>query len=152
LAVLPINVWGNGQRHSGAENYNSVHACINHRFGRSWKKGWWEYLFGWTWAKDYEALVLIVNRTQDGVHDQILTILLFCRNNDTLLLPWFPTHRYQRAPKSTCLNFLIWKTFPPTGIPPSLNRYHLVLYACTGRQNATGATKRDDDQRPRIDL
>lgn len=46
LAVLPINVWGNGQRHSGAENYNSVHACINHRFGRSWKKGWWEYLFG----------------------------------------------------------------------------------------------------------
>lgn len=46
LAVLPINVWGNGQRHSGSESFNNVHACINHRFGRTWKKGWWEYLFG----------------------------------------------------------------------------------------------------------
>lgn len=46
LGILPINVWGNGQRHSGAENFESVHACINHRFGRTWKKGWWEYLFG----------------------------------------------------------------------------------------------------------
>jgi hypothetical protein len=46
LVVLPINVWGNGQRHSGAEGFESVHACINHRFGRTWKKGWWEYLVG----------------------------------------------------------------------------------------------------------
>jgi hypothetical protein len=46
LAVLPINVWGNGQRHSRAEMFNSAQACINHRFGRTWKKGWWEYLFG----------------------------------------------------------------------------------------------------------
>lgn len=46
LGVMPVSVWGNGQRHSGAENFRSVHACINHRFGRTWKKGWWEYIFG----------------------------------------------------------------------------------------------------------
>jgi hypothetical protein len=46
LVVLPINVWGNGQRHSGAESFESVHACVNHRFGRTWKKGWWEYVVG----------------------------------------------------------------------------------------------------------
>jgi hypothetical protein len=46
LLVLPINVWGNGQRHSAAEMFNSNAACINHRFGRTWKKGWWEYIFG----------------------------------------------------------------------------------------------------------
>ncbi|KAI9833357.1 MAG: hypothetical protein M1819_003752 [Sarea resinae] len=46
LLVLPISVWGNGQRHSGAEGFNSSQACINHRFGRTWKKGWWEYLVG----------------------------------------------------------------------------------------------------------
>lgn len=46
LVVLPINVWGNGQRHSGAEGFTSAHACVNHRFGRTWKKGWWEYLVG----------------------------------------------------------------------------------------------------------
>ena len=46
LVVLPINVWGNGQRHSKAESFESAHACVNHRFGRTWKKGWWEYLVG----------------------------------------------------------------------------------------------------------
>jgi hypothetical protein len=46
LLVLPINVWGNGQRHSVAEMFNSKEACVNHRFGRTWKKGWWEYIFG----------------------------------------------------------------------------------------------------------
>lgn len=46
LVVLPINVWGNGQRHSGAEMFDSTSACVNHRFGRTWKKGWWEYVFG----------------------------------------------------------------------------------------------------------
>lgn len=46
LGVLPISVWGNGQRHSGAEGFEGVHACINHQFGRTWKKGWWEYFFG----------------------------------------------------------------------------------------------------------
>lgn len=46
LLVLPINVWGNGQRHSGAEMFDSKAACINHRFGRTWKKGWWEYILG----------------------------------------------------------------------------------------------------------
>ena len=46
LGVLPISVWGNGQRHSEAGGFNHPQACINHRFGRIWKKGWWEYLFG----------------------------------------------------------------------------------------------------------
>lgn len=46
LSVLPVSVWGNGQRHSEAEWFDSPHACINHQFGRSWKKGWWEYMFG----------------------------------------------------------------------------------------------------------
>lgn len=46
LVVLPVSVWGNGQRHSGAEDFNSPNACINHEFGRSWKKGWWEYIVG----------------------------------------------------------------------------------------------------------
>lgn len=40
LMVLPINVWGNGQRHSGAETFRSSHACINHRFVRTWKHAW----------------------------------------------------------------------------------------------------------------
>ncbi|KAL4915242.1 hypothetical protein BDW62DRAFT_219453 [Aspergillus aurantiobrunneus] len=45
LGVLPVNVWGNGQRHSGAGLFDDVQACVNHRFGRTWKKGWWEYLW-----------------------------------------------------------------------------------------------------------
>ena len=46
LCVLPISVWGNGQRHSQAGGFNHPKACVNHRFGRTWKKGWWEYIFG----------------------------------------------------------------------------------------------------------
>ncbi|KAJ5605849.1 CAZyme family GT32 [Penicillium lagena] len=49
LCVLPINSWGNGQRHSGAEGFESTQACINHRFGgtwKPWKMSWKEYLFG----------------------------------------------------------------------------------------------------------
>ncbi|KAK4868210.1 hypothetical protein LT330_007408 [Penicillium expansum] len=46
LCVLPISVWGNGQRHSQAGGFNHGNACVNHRFGRTWKKGWWEYIFG----------------------------------------------------------------------------------------------------------
>lgn len=46
LCVLPISVWGNGQRHSQAGGFNHADACVNHRFGRTWKKGWWEYIFG----------------------------------------------------------------------------------------------------------
>ncbi|KAJ5164917.1 uncharacterized protein N7500_006747 [Penicillium coprophilum] len=46
LCVLPISVWGNGQRHSEAGGFNHPNACVNHRFGRTWKKGWWEYIFG----------------------------------------------------------------------------------------------------------
>lgn len=37
LCVLPINAWANGQRHSNAEGTNSPHACVNHRFGGTWK-------------------------------------------------------------------------------------------------------------------
>ncbi|KAL4900446.1 hypothetical protein BDW74DRAFT_95570 [Aspergillus multicolor] len=46
VCVLPINAWGNGQRHSGAEGFHSPKACINHRFGGSWKKDWWHRHFG----------------------------------------------------------------------------------------------------------
>ncbi|KAJ5970138.1 uncharacterized protein N7479_000056 [Penicillium vulpinum] len=49
LCVLPVNAWGNGQRHSGSENFNSQQACINHRFGgtwKPWKQSWQKYLFG----------------------------------------------------------------------------------------------------------
>ncbi|KAJ6121163.1 hypothetical protein N7523_005443 [Penicillium sp. IBT 18751x] len=49
LCALPINAWGNGQRHSGAEGFGSSHACINHRFSghwKSWKLSWKQYLFG----------------------------------------------------------------------------------------------------------
>jgi hypothetical protein len=46
VCVLPISVWGNGQRHSQAGGFDDPNACINHRFGRTWKKGWWEYIFG----------------------------------------------------------------------------------------------------------
>ncbi|KAL6237851.1 hypothetical protein BDW75DRAFT_56511 [Aspergillus navahoensis] len=46
LCVLPVNAWGNGQRHSGAEGFHSPHACINHRFGGTWKKEWWHRHFG----------------------------------------------------------------------------------------------------------
>ncbi|KAL5046537.1 hypothetical protein BDW71DRAFT_64401 [Aspergillus fruticulosus] len=46
VCVLPVNAWGNGQRHSGAEGFRSPHACINHRFGGSWKKDWWYRHFG----------------------------------------------------------------------------------------------------------
>ncbi|CAG7939178.1 unnamed protein product [Penicillium salamii] len=46
VCVLPISIWGNGQRHSEAGGFNDPSACVNHRFGRTWKKGWWEYIFG----------------------------------------------------------------------------------------------------------
>ncbi|KAL4936701.1 hypothetical protein BDV06DRAFT_204483 [Aspergillus oleicola] len=47
VCVLPVNAWGNGQRHSGAENFRSEHACVNHRFGGTWKKeDWWHRTFG----------------------------------------------------------------------------------------------------------
>jgi hypothetical protein len=49
ICVLPVNAWGNGQRHSGSEGFTSSHACINHRFGgtwKPWKQTWKHYLFG----------------------------------------------------------------------------------------------------------
>ncbi|KAJ5114312.1 hypothetical protein NUU61_000071 [Penicillium alfredii] len=49
LCALPVNAWGNGQRHSGSEPFNSIHACINHRFKgtwKPWKQGWKKRYFG----------------------------------------------------------------------------------------------------------
>jgi hypothetical protein len=49
LCVLPVNSWGNGQRHSEAEGFNSPQACVNHRFGgtwKPWKQSWQKYLLG----------------------------------------------------------------------------------------------------------
>lgn len=49
ICVMPINVWGNGQRHSGSEGFDSRHSCVNHRFGgtwKPWKQSWKKYLFG----------------------------------------------------------------------------------------------------------
>jgi alpha 1,6-mannosyltransferase len=46
VGILPIDVWGNGQRHSNAGNFSSATACVNHVFGRAWKKGWYEWMFG----------------------------------------------------------------------------------------------------------
>ncbi|KAE8554866.1 hypothetical protein EYB25_003413 [Talaromyces marneffei] len=46
ICVLPVNAWGNGQRHSGSEGFESSRACVNHRFRGSWKKGWWQTHFG----------------------------------------------------------------------------------------------------------
>ncbi|KAJ5779950.1 hypothetical protein N7457_005110 [Penicillium paradoxum] len=49
LCVLPVNAWGNGQRHSGSKDFSNEHACINHRFGgtwKPWKQSWHKYLFG----------------------------------------------------------------------------------------------------------
>ncbi|KAJ5578758.1 uncharacterized protein N7459_007722 [Penicillium hispanicum] len=49
LCVMPINVWGNGQRHSRSEGFENRHACVNHRFSGTWKPGrqnWMKYLLG----------------------------------------------------------------------------------------------------------
>lgn len=46
LCVLPVSVWGNGQRHSGAEGFSGEHACLNHRFKGTWKKKGWRGTFG----------------------------------------------------------------------------------------------------------
>ncbi|KAJ5226478.1 hypothetical protein N7468_007703 [Penicillium chermesinum] len=49
LCVLPVSAWGNGQRHSGSEGFGSQRACINHRFGgtwKPWKQSWKKYLLG----------------------------------------------------------------------------------------------------------
>lgn len=49
LGVLPVQVWGNGQRHSRAGFYDDDDACVNHHFKGVWKPskhGWWEYFLG----------------------------------------------------------------------------------------------------------
>lgn len=47
LGVVPVRVWGNGQRHSGAGNFGVQEACVHHWFGGTWKKSWREHLFGY---------------------------------------------------------------------------------------------------------
>ncbi|TAQ87482.1 hypothetical protein B7494_g4182 [Chlorociboria aeruginascens] len=46
LAVLPINVWGNGQGHSGAGSFDHEDACVNHVLGKKSPKTWHETFFG----------------------------------------------------------------------------------------------------------
>lgn len=49
LCILPVSVWGNGQRHSQSEGFDSADACVNHRFGgtwKPWKQSWKMYFFG----------------------------------------------------------------------------------------------------------
>ncbi|APA09301.1 hypothetical protein SS1G_12086 [Sclerotinia sclerotiorum 1980 UF-70] len=46
LGVLPINVWGSGQRHSGSERFDHEDACINHVYGRRPSVSLWQKLFG----------------------------------------------------------------------------------------------------------
>jgi hypothetical protein len=47
IAVLPINVWSNGQNHSRSGTFEAEGACVNHAYGgRPKKKEWYERLFG----------------------------------------------------------------------------------------------------------
>jgi hypothetical protein len=46
VLVLPINYFGSGQRHSGAGNFKTDESRVLHYFSKTWKKGWWDRLFG----------------------------------------------------------------------------------------------------------
>ena len=47
LLVLPINVWGNGQGHSGADlDWDGDESCVNHRFQGGWKHSFVDRLYG----------------------------------------------------------------------------------------------------------
>jgi hypothetical protein len=39
ICVLPINYFGNGQRHSGSKPFDHPDACVNHYFLGTWKHG-----------------------------------------------------------------------------------------------------------------
>ena len=41
IAVLPINVWSNGQNHSSSGTFDAEGACVNHVYGGSPKKKEW---------------------------------------------------------------------------------------------------------------
>jgi len=47
LLALPINVWGNGQRHSGSDpTWDAPGACVNHRFAGAWRHSWLDWALG----------------------------------------------------------------------------------------------------------
>lgn len=47
LLALPINVWSNGQRHSGADpTWDSPEACVNHRFAGAWRHSFLDWVLG----------------------------------------------------------------------------------------------------------
>jgi alpha 1,6-mannosyltransferase len=46
LGVLPVNVWGSGQRHSRAGRFDHVDACINHVYGHKPSTSIWQKIFG----------------------------------------------------------------------------------------------------------
>lgn len=46
LGVLPINVWGSGQRHSGSGRFDHEDACANHVYGKQPHVSYWQKLFG----------------------------------------------------------------------------------------------------------
>ncbi|KAK9456081.1 hypothetical protein V1511DRAFT_520950 [Dipodascopsis uninucleata] len=41
IVVLPINYFGNGQRHSGSGDINQLEVCVTHLFSKSWRKQGW---------------------------------------------------------------------------------------------------------------
>ncbi|KAL3425276.1 Initiation-specific alpha-1,6-mannosyltransferase 1 [Phlyctema vagabunda] len=50
LAVLPINIWASGQRHSRSGSFEMDEACVDHVFGRTpagMHKGFMNRIFGW---------------------------------------------------------------------------------------------------------
>jgi alpha 1,6-mannosyltransferase len=46
LSIVPINVWGSGQTHSGSGTSDHDDACVNHVHGRRPRREWHERLFG----------------------------------------------------------------------------------------------------------
>ncbi|KAK9469088.1 hypothetical protein V1512DRAFT_203037 [Lipomyces arxii] len=41
IVVLPIQYFGNGQKHSNAGGYDQPEACVTHMFTKSWKRNSW---------------------------------------------------------------------------------------------------------------
>ncbi|KAI9648196.1 hypothetical protein NHQ30_002828 [Ciborinia camelliae] len=46
LGVLPINVWGSGQRHSGSMRFDHEDVCANHAYGKKPYVSFWQKVFG----------------------------------------------------------------------------------------------------------
>lgn len=45
MAVLPVNVWSNGQNHSGSGSFEAERACVNRVTGSNSYKEWYEKVF-----------------------------------------------------------------------------------------------------------